>query len=546
MKKFTKLLGIVLIIALVMSISVSAFAEDPVKGTLTVKNSEEDVTYNFYKIFDLTGQDTAADTETELYNAVAYTIDSDWSTFFTGVGAEYIVETNTGNLNPIKIDGVTKYINITDANKVKFTNDAMAYAINSNLSADKTAAGVATGDVTVSGLDLGYYLMVPVDMTDEKANPVSTGSIASLTSTIPTGEIYVKATKPSIGKKDNAATVDVGQTVEYEVTGKVPNTSGTATFVYQISDTMSKGLTFKKDVVATIGEKTLTTSGEKPEMTITYTDTGFVADIAVTALQDYKGETITLKYHAVVNDDAVTVDQAHNTAQLKYGRNPDKLEESTPISEEVYTAKIIINKYTGESASSGTKLPDAVFALMKLETTGTGSDATTTAKFYKYTAATATTPATVTWVPVTNGPTAADAVVTDAMVAALEAAGAEAITLETTNANGAAEFPGIADGTYYLVEVAAPDGYNRIDKPQEVIVAGTDVDNKTTHLENVAYAGDTFDSHNNPTADVQNNTGTVLPSTGGIGTTIFYVVGSILVVAAGVLLITKKRMSREG
>ena len=157
-------LALAMVMVLAMSLPVFAAGE----GSLTVKNSEKDVTYNFYKIFDLTGQDTSNPAD-NVYDAVTYTIDSDWTAFFNGDGAAYIVATNTtGNLNAINVNGTTKYINITEDNRVAFTNAAMKYAIDNSLSTDKTAAGSANGsDVSVTGLDLGYYLMVPVDQTDD-------------------------------------------------------------------------------------------------------------------------------------------------------------------------------------------------------------------------------------------------------------------------------------------------------------------------------------------------------------------------------------------
>lgn len=100
--------------SLVLAVA-TAFAAG--KGSLTVKNSEGGATYNFYKVFDLTGQDTT-DPADGTYDAVTYTIDTTWASFFgaSGAGAGYIVDTNTGSLNPIKVDGVTKYINITESN----------------------------------------------------------------------------------------------------------------------------------------------------------------------------------------------------------------------------------------------------------------------------------------------------------------------------------------------------------------------------------------------------------------------------------------------
>jgi fimbrial isopeptide formation D2 family protein/LPXTG-motif cell wall-anchored protein len=533
MKTLRKMMALALAMVMVLGMTTMVFAAG--EGTLTVKNSEADVTYNFYKIFDLTGQDTS-DPADNLYDAVVYTIDSDWTAFFNGDGASYIVDTNTGDLNPIKINGTTKYINITESNKVAFTNAAMKYAIDNNLSTDKTATGVASGDVTVSGLDLGYYLMVPVDQTDEKTNPLNTtGTIASLTSTIPTADIYVKATKPTVEKTDNTVSADIGQTVNYELKGKVPNTSGTASFTYQLKDTLSSGLTLNHDVAITIGGTAV--AAATAESWISYETNGFTITVPVVDYQANKGEDIVVTYTAVVNANAIQSTNEKNSATVKYGRNPDQLQESTPVEEELYSANIIINKYTGNDATNGTKLPDAVFALMKID----GG----TAKYYKYTAASGTTPASVSWVEVSGAPTSGTATVTDAMATALANAGtAGTITTKTTDADGAASFDGIADGTYYLVEIAAPEGYNRLDAPQAVTVTGTDVDNTTDHLENTAYAGQTtFDEAVNAQADVNNATGTALPSTGGIGTTIFYVIGAILVLGAGILLVTRRRMN---
>ena len=99
----------------------------------------------------------------------------------------------------------------------------------------------------------------------------------------------------------------------------------------------------------------------------------------------------------------------------------------------------------------------------------------------------------------------------------------------TTDAHGAASFDGLADGTYYLVETKAPAGYNPLTAPVPVTVAGSSTD--ITKL--------------SVTAKVENQAGTLLPSTGGVGTTVFYVLGAVLVLGAVVLLVTKKRMSRN-
>ena len=108
----------------------------------------------------------------------------------------------------------------------------------------------------------------------------------------------------------------------------------------------------------------------------------------------------------------------------------------------------------------------------------------------------------------------------------------EDATEVTTDANGSASFEGLKAGTYYLVETLAPSGYNLLTEPIEVIIAPTTAEGSAEAV----YA--------DVTSEVANSTGSLLPSTGGIGTTIFYVLGGVLVLGAAILLITKKRMSR--
>ncbi len=531
-----------LVIAMVMVLAMSTMAMAAGEGSLTVKNSEEGVTYNLYRILDLTGQDTDTTDEDDSYDAVVYKLNAKWTAFWTtGAGAGYIQPTNvvddeTGiGLPTINIDGTIKYINITESNRVAFTNAAMAYAIDTPVTEDTSTPGDADGeDIALTGLDLGYWLMIPVDMTDEKTNPLTTGSIASLTSTIPDSDIYVKATKPTVTKTDDVVSADIGQTVSYTLNGKVPNTSGTTTFKYILSDTLSSGLTLNHDVAISIAGTPVATATAAEW--ITYSTTGFTIDIPVTNYQNNKGGAIVVTYTAVVNENAIVNDNETNSAKVQYGRNPGDLEESIPVEEELYSANIEIVKYTGDDSTTGTKLPNAVFALMNSES-----------KYYHWVEATGTegqddyVAAHVEWVTVTGAPTSGTANVTDAQAKAL--ADATTITKKTTGADGTERFDGIKDGTYYLVEVAAPDGYNRLDKPQAVTVTGTNVDDEN-HIENTAYAGqEEFDEAVDAIAAVQNNSGSVLPSTGGIGTTLFYVIGAILVLGAGILLVTRRRMN---
>ena len=226
------------------------------------------------------------------------------------------------------------------------------------------------------------------------------------------------------------------------------------------------------------------------------TDNGFTLTIKVMELQEKVGKEIKVTYTAVTNDNAVTV-ISKNSATLTYSNNPTDSESktTTPKDEEtVYSAKLVIDKCQKDNESK--KLANAKFVLKNDE-----------GKYYKYTAATESAAAKVEWVK-----NQADA------------------TEVTTNTNGAAAFNGLKDGTYYLVETAAPAGYNLLANEVKVTINGADA----TEVDLSSLTA---------TAKVENSTGTTIPETGGIGTTIFYVAGGLLVLGAVILLITKKRMS---
>ena len=232
-----------------------------------------------------------------------------------------------------------------------------------------------------------------------------------------------------------------------------------------------------------------------------------------------EGTKITIKYYGTVNSDALTVDTGKNTASISYGDNNNN--NSTPVSEtNVYNAKISVTKTDG----SGAALNGAGFKLKNAA-----------GKWYKYTAATADAPASVTWVDNKDDgteifPTAgteANPEYDEAAAAAAADAGEEYDVPETISGAAVATFTGLVNGIYTLVETTVPTGYNQA------------ADSTVT------IADDDFEADITVGATVVNNQGTELPSTGGIGTTIFYVVGGMLVAAALVMLITKKRMSKE-
>ncbi len=417
---------------------------------------------------------------------------------------------------------------ITESNIADFGKAALTYTRTGNVAYDYTNT---TGSFT--NLPLGYYMVYP---RGANINVDTYTSIVSLTTTKPNASVVQKAEYPTLEKVDDDQSVELGQIVNYTLTSKVPDTTGYNTFTFAMHDQMTDGLTFNASSIdvkidgTSIGAYTAETNeGGYTYTTETASDgyaTAFKIDIPVMRHQDKVGKTITVTYNARVNSNAVTQVEK-NRATLEYSNNPkDSTSKTTtpPDEEKVFSAKIIINKYDG--SNSDAKLAGAKFVLRcksVTETTGTGTKSTATVgSYYKLTGeGTTVSPYVATWV----GETDVDTKVT-ANNPALESDLKNNATVVTTDANGAASFEGLENGEYELIEVAAPAGYNQIKGVAATItVAGTD-----TATANIQY-----------TANVANNSGTELPSTGGIGTTIFYILGGLLVVGAAVILVARRK-----
>lgn len=483
MKKLRKLLSVLAatVMILVMATTVCAAGG----GEITVNGTTDGKTYDIYKIFDLTKETGGT--------GVAYTVDPDWENFFFngGAGAAYLTTSVTPGANSLTHGGTTYYIAITDVNVAEFAQKALSYAAAKPADDSKTADN--SGTLKFTNLDLGYYLVYPQGATDIQNNYAS---ICSLTSTVPTATVNVKATYPGIEKTVDKQDVQVGDIVTFVIKGKVPDTTGYTAYKYEIKDTMSSGLTFNN----TTSAFQVKFGADIISVAPVYTANGFTLTFDMTQYQAHKGKDITVTYKAVVNKDAV-VTLTKNNATLTYSNDPgdsSHTETTPPIEKEVYTSRIVVDKY--DANNTGKKLAGASFILVKK----TGGVET----FYKYDAVTDK----VTWVSDKN----------------------EA-TVKTTSGNGAADFIGLSDGTYYLRETAAPSGYNMLDHDVEVVITHTTINS----------GGKIFQIGVSQKSEIPNQSGTVLPGTGGIGTTIFYGAGTVLLLGAVVLLITRQRMKKH-
>ncbi len=488
MKHARKLTSLLLALVMVFALAVTVAAEgttEPAKGSITVENPREGQEYKAYKIFDVV-YDNAGH--------YSYTIEggdsrSPWYDTVNGYASEL------NGLTLTQVGNTTTYV--VTFGKVYFSAPKFADALKkalANGSVADTGSKLATegSSVSVTGLPLGYYFVTS-----------STGALCSLDTTNPSVIIHDKNNIPF----EKTKTVEkngfnVGDTVPFIITGEVPEHTIFTTYTYEITDKMSDGLTFNEDSV------TVKVGGtQQAESNTTYTfnkgnaGDGYTFKVTI-YVKNYKvGQPIEVIYTATVNEKAVAK-ISHNEAKLTYSDNPtDETHKTTtpPQKVDVYTSKIAILKVA--DGSEATKLKGAKFVLYKEETTG----GTTTIRYYKK------------WDKTTNEVTWVDKI-TDA-------------TEVETDANGEAFFDGLANGIYHLVETKAPAGYNQLDQPYTV-----KVNEKNTPVTN--------ENDLTVTARVTNKTGAVLPSTGGMGTTIFYVLGAVLVVGAGVLLVTKKRMSQ--
>lgn len=472
MKHARKLASLLLALVMVFALAVTAFADDANPGKITVDNPVADQTYTAYKIFDVVYDDAK-----ENYS---YTIDGG-SAWFSTVET-YANGANSG-LTLTKVGDTTSntYV-VTTTGDFSAPSFAAALKANVNGKSGRTLTKAeGASSASVSGLPLGYYFVAS-----------TSGALCNLTTTNPTVTIHDKNDMP-FSKTDDKVSAEVGETVNYTITGKVPDYTGFTTYTYKVTDTMSEGLTFKKDVKVTVGGTVVTSS-----CTITENvgDNANKFTVSIPVMGYTIGAEIKVTYSALVNENAVAK-ISKNSATLTYSNNPSEDTETTttPVEETVYSSKIVIDKY--ETGKEATKLPGADFVLYKEVTPEGATEATK--MYYKWNG----TGKKVEWVNTID----------DA-------------TKVTTDASGAASFDGLANGTYYLVETKAPAGYNQLTDPVLVTVNGGTTDTQLT----VA-------------AKVENQAGALLPSTGGMGTTIFYVLGSVLVMGAVVLLVTKKRMS---
>ena len=512
MKLIKKIAAIMFAFMMVVSMGCNVKAVEgtspATKGTITITNAKVGETYKLYKILSLESY-SYKENEKDKGN-YAYTLTSDgWYNFIKGSDV----------LNKyFEFDSTEKYLTwkgTPDEARVKeFAQLALKFARNeeNNVQPVQTVQTATSDTVIYSGLDLGYYL---VDS--------SMGTLCALTTTNPTVEIEEKNTAPTVEKKvGNSAenvnsennTASIGDTVYFKTT--ITAQPGAQNYV--LHDKMDAGLTFNESSVKAILNKN--EPKENKELTATdysvvtsdLEDSGpkctFHIEFTPKLCESLKADdTITVTYSAVLNEKAEigNVDKNKNETWLKYGDSQNTQHKTTTTK----TFEMNVFKFYKDKKNSDkeTGLAGATFKLTK------DSQDAVNIGFVK-----------------TSNETA-----TDDVYRVAKRGETGTVATITSPKSGKFTIQGLGAGTYYLTETKQPAGYNKLSTPVTVVI---DKDGKVK-----VKNGDDYDEVNR--VDVENKTGTVLPSTGGAGTTMIYLVGAVLVLGSGVVLATKRRVKNK-
>lgn len=511
MKRIKKLAAAMLTAIMMMTMTVTAYAAGNCTLTVNVKSGEgvpqqtlKDQTINLYKLFDVTESDSTTTSGTTNY---AYTVNESYKSTLASVLS--IPENST---NEQIVQAVTALGESNNAKVQKFANDFTAEALKKSLTATTNSGKLGNvNSYEFTRLDAGYYLVYVTGGKEIQSSLVTVDAT--------TKKVELKTEAPSIEKTANQTTVNIGDVVTYTVKGSIPDTTGYSEYVYKIHDELSTGLDFVNDADGTA------VSGNAVKVAVAFIDQGVTngGQAPATATLDptnkrimnldlsewvranqenNKGKEFTVTYYAKVNKDAVVIEK--NKAQLEYGNKPGETTTTTPSEAKTPTYPLDINKIK-KGANPEEKLAGAKFKLYRNETDAkTDKNAIT--------------------VSGSKGNYVVDPTSTTTEFESVKSIEGKGYNLHVN---------GLEAKDYWLVETKAPDGFNKLTDPIKVTIT-KDGDTNWTVKKNDVLEDDKI-------IDVENSTGSLLPSTGGAGVIVFAGIAILLVFGVVVSFIHDKR-----
>lgn len=494
MKKVKRVLALLAAFALVLAMAVPAFAEETNQYTISVPEGSNH-TYQVYQIF--TG-DYSSDGKLSNIKWGKNSNSREGANVGSKVSEDVLnqLAAVAGKSDEDKLAVIEQYANLSE-NGMDTVSESKSI---------KVAAGYYLFKDTTTGISGNTYI----------AEVVGNVLIKAKNSHVPGFEKKLKdkndTTDNDFGGWQDVADHDIGDKIPFKLEGTVPADYDAeyTSYYFAFHDEEEAGLTFNKDSVEVYVDDTKITAGFEVK---TSTNDGCSFEVVFSDLKKisavHAGSTIRVEYTSTLNPNAVIGGNGNlNKAQLEYSNNPrdtNSKDKTVWDNVVVFTYQVVVNKYAN-SVAENNKLPGAEFTLTKK----------------------------------LNGDTTK-------VIAAVKSEDGVRFT-----------FKGLDDGEYTLTETVTPEGYNTIDPitfnvnaNHEITWEGTgdrntllksltgnQVTGKITFAENANVNGSLV-------TDIINKSGTVLPSTGGMGTTVFYVVGGGLMAVAVVLLVTKKRMENK-
>lgn len=543
--KFTKRMATILMaLAMMLCLTVPAFAAEPAAQAKLIVSGDQlkGKTVHATKMFTASWVDSNNDGKIDAKDKLSYTLDTAWEGLFWANGMSTETTCPTDSIDVSAKEGATlnekavAYLSAMTADSTElntFAAKAAKYKTAKNINDTKTATAGEDNTATFEELLPGYYLVQP-----DKGSTSATRKTDAMLVNVPSDKaatLQLKSEYPSVEKKVDTdkteSSAQIGQKVNFTLTSKVPDMSEFDTYYFAFKDTMSKGLTFNNDVKVTIGGQELEADAIKVEST-TDAETGAtnitieILNMKTSGTAKYTaGADIKVTYSATLNKDAVVGNTGNkNEAKVEYQNGPDKDSHGTsnPSTTTTRTYPVKVQKHAFEDTADTTSvLAGAKFALSISETVPTftkGEDGS-------YTLDKADT-------------NVVRLVGSEATYRVAEKDETDAVTYFTTVDTSATIINGLKAGTYYLHEIEAPEGYNKLTDPVKVTI--TETTGKDGKVTGVTYTVGDTDQSTNDTVKVENKTGSMLPSTGGMGTIGLTVLG-VGVVALGVLAPKKKK-----